>query len=298
MAASRVGQLAPRTSLYYSDDVEGGKNGGFTEIWFNDTVDPDDAIQEIITAIETTYGFELGTSFAEAPFSNTIIMGRDIRPLHDDEAQHYLVTYRLGPVRQKLVEIPSLGEWVFSFSSSLSAGETNIDYSGAFITVGTITDSADPLPTTGPPYTTVPKTGAQVQKMFPSVRVTARMQTITNPFPFSAGVVGKLNSTSITMGGQAFAAKTVMLTGANITTPNDGDYYTVEYSFEYRADPHEWDAVVVAIDPKTGKPYQGIECTTYSDGTIKPIGPVAVEEGSKGYQMYEAVSFDNLFTLV
>jgi hypothetical protein len=297
MAATRLGQIAPRTSLSYSDNVDGGKSGSFAEIWNSTLTDPDDALQEILTASETVYGFTLGSSFAEPPFSSTIIIGREIRPIHDDETSHYVLTFSLGPVSQKLLDVPVAADWVYSFSSQLSQSETNVDADGAFITVGTITNGADPLPSSGPPYTTVPKSGAQVQKMFPSLAISARAQVLVNPLAASRDIIGKTNLDSVTMDGQVFAIGTLMLTGASISTPNEGEYYTVEYSFEYRSDPLDWFAVVVAIDPKTGKPYQGISGTHYNATPPVDKGTISVADGSIGYKIYGASVFAGLFTL-
>ena len=133
--------------------------------------------------------------------------------------------------------------------------------------------------------------------MFPSVRVTASGLMATNPFSSYKDKVGTLNDSVMTMGGQNFAIGTTMLVSANVQTPNEGLTYTVDYEFEYREDPYDWEAVVVAIDPKTGKPYEGITRTKYSDTTYKPSsGSSGVVDGSLGYSLYRATDLQSLFT--
>lgn len=298
MTATIIGQAAPLTSIYYSESIEGGQSGGFSELWESDLTDPDDAMQEILDAA-TGAGRGIGDTFAEAPFSKTVIEGRDIRPISDSDKFRFVLTYSLGPIRKK--KIAATADWVFTFSSSLSTAETNIDAGGRFITVGSITNSADPAPSSGPPYTTVPKTGAQVQKMFPSVKITASGNLDYNPFSDYDDLVGTLNSGTLSLGGVLLADGTTMLTGAQVQTPDEGGRYLVTYEFEYRKSYLDWFAVVVAIDPKTGKPYQGIAGTRYKDktgATVIDKGTISVADGSVGYQIYDKSNLQSLLTVV
>lgn len=292
MAATRIGQGTPLSSFTFSDDLDNGQSGSFIELWHSDAGDIDAAMAEIITAIEGTYGFTLGSSFSTAPYDKTVIVGREIKLAFDnDDIDYYHVIYTLGPRKRKTVA--TTADWVFSFSSSLSAAETNVDKNNAFITVGTIVGT--PLTPAVPTATEVPKTGAQVEKMFPSIRITASGSVASNPFPSYKGLVGKLNSVAMTVDGQSLAIGTTMLVSADVQTPNDGTNYVVNYVFEYRENKYDWEAVVVAIDPKTGKPYEGIDGTTYSDGTIR--GGSTIAEGSKGYAIYSSGNLGALITV-
>jgi hypothetical protein len=292
MAATRIGQGTPLSSFTFSDTLDGGQSGSFIELWRSDAGDIDAAMAEIITAVEGTYGFTLGSSFSTAPYDKTVIVGREIKLAFDnDDIDYYHVIYTLGPRTRKTVA--ATADWVFTFSSSLSSAETNIDKNNAFITVGTIVGT--PLAPAVPTATTVPKTGAQVEKMFPSIRISASGSLAANPFSSYKDMVGKLNSVAMTIDGQTLAIGTTMLVAADVQTPNDGTNYVVNYAFEYRPNKYDWEAVVVAIDPKTGKPYEGIDGTTFSDGTTR--GGSTIAEGSKGYAIYDVADIGSLITV-
>ena len=294
MAATYIGQ-SPITAVSYEENLDGGITGTFAEVWQSDAVSPDARLQEIITATEQPpYNHIIGNSFTSDPFQQTVIVGRRIQPMSDDDWLTHKVFYTLGPKVKKTIE--TTADWVYSFSSSLSAGQTNIDKNGDFITVGTITDSGDPAPTT-PPYTTVPQTGANVEKMFPSVRISARGVLLANPFADFQEKIGTLNSSSMTVDGQTLAEGTTMLVNASVQTPDDGGRYVVNYEFEYRKDPLDWYAVVVAIDPKTGKPYQGIAGTEYNAPANTTKGVINVSKGSVGFAMYEDSDLGSLITV-
>ena len=279
MAAYLVGYGYPFTSINFSEDIEGGQSGSKADLWRSDAADIDTRLTEVMAA-----ALPLGTIFSTAPFTKTIITNRAVAMVSDSDDLHFVVTYTFGPRKRRV--ITSSADWRFSFSSSVGGAQTNVDADGNFITVGTITNSADPLPTTGPPYTTVPKTGAQVEKLFPSITITAGGIVTSNPFASYKAKVGTLNSVAMTVDGQTLAIGTTMLTSASVSTPNDGDSYNVDYSFEYREDPLDWFAVVVAIDPKTGKPYAGISGTFYNTAAGDTKGTISVVAGSIGYEMY------------
>jgi hypothetical protein len=148
MAATRIGQGTPLSSFTFSDTLDGGQSGSFIELWRSDAGDIDAAMAEIITAVEGTYGFTLGSSFSTAPYDKTVIVGREIKLAFDnDDIDYYHLIYTLGPRTRKTVA--ATADWVFTFSSSLSSAETNIDKNNAFITVGTIvgTPLAPAVPT-------------------------------------------------------------------------------------------------------------------------------------------------------
>ena len=301
MATERIGRGAPIGAYSYSSNLDAGVSGSFVELWRSDA--PEEAVglgtifartQAILNALETTYFIVIGSTATFEPFEKSVVVGIDIRPIEDDDDYLYAVTISLEGKKRATTE------WVFSFSSSLSTAETNIDINGGLITVGTVVGT--PLVPAVPTATTVPKTIAQVQKMYPSVRITASGNVLANPFLSYHDLIGDLNSTTLTItnptaGGSAVVLPigTTMLVSANVSTPSDGLYYTVDYEFEFRKNPLDWEAVVVAIDPKTGKPYEGIINTTYSDGTVKGAAG-GVVDGSKGYALYEKSNLQALFT--
>lgn len=276
MTAAKVGGPWPAGSTVYNDGFE-GQSGEYSELWSSTLTNFDNALQEVLDA-----ALQLGTSYAVPPFSKTIIKGRTITPADVDETQLFRLSYTLGNRSRK--QVLTAADWTFSFSSSLSSAQTNVDVDDNFITVGTI--AGDPLTPAVPTATAVPKTGAQVEKMFPSIRITATGQLTSNPYSSFQSMVGKLNSVAMTIDGQSMAIGTTMLVGANVSTPNDGDFYNVDYEYEYREDPLDWFAVVVAIDPKTGKPYEGITGTFYNTAGGTTKGTITVLAGSIGYEMY------------
>jgi hypothetical protein len=295
MAATYLGQTVAGAPSF-DEDLDGGVAGSFRAVWKSDAAGPDDRIAEIITASESSpYNITLGATFPNPPFDRSVVTGRRINLVSSDDMNTFEVVYTLGATRKKTIAATS--DWVFTFSSSLSGGQTNIDKNGDFITVGTLTSDEEPTPTSGPPYTAVPKTGAQVEKMFPSVRISARGVLAANPFNSFQDLVGKLNSSAMTVDGQTLAIGTTMLVNANVQSPDDGGRYIVNYEFEYRKDPLDWYAVVVAIDPKTGKPYQGIEGTEYNAPASVTKGTISVPSGSVGYAMYDEANLQGLITV-
>lgn len=286
MAATLLGDGTPLTSFNYRDSYENGKSSSITQLWHSDAATIGDRVGEILAA--TTW--QLGELLTDDAFLGLQVVARDLAIVSDSDDKVFSLQISFGPI----VRTDASVSFNFTFSSSVSAAQTNIDAAGSFITVGTITNSQDPLPAT-PPYTTVPKTGATVEKLFPSVQITASGQSDTNPFSTASQMVGKLNSDAITMGGAVLATGTTMLTGLNISSPDNGETYNIDYTFEYRKDPLDWFAVVVAIDPKTGKPYQGIGGTVFKavSGDITK-GTPGVTEGSLGYRMYESADLGTL----
>jgi hypothetical protein len=286
MAATLLGDGAPLTSFNYRDSFENGKSASISQLWHSSASTIGERVQEILDATE----WQLGEILVDDAFVGLQVVARDVSVVNDSDKNIYSLQVTFGPIVRTDASI----SFNFTFSSSVSAAQTNIDAAGAFITVGTITGSGDPLPAT-PPYTTVPKTGATVEKLFPSVQITASGRSDTNPFSTARDMVGKLNSDAVTMAGSVFAAGTLMLTGLNISSPDNGETFNIDYTFEYRKDPLDWYAVVVAIDPKTGKPYQGIGGTVFKvPGGDVTKGTPGVTDGSLGYRMYDNADIGSL----
>lgn len=294
MTVARIGEVSPLDSLTYSDDSTGGTSVQYQELWSSTVTDPDTAIADILTAIDSA-GYGLGEGGYSPPFEKCVVISREVRQASPDDRHHWHVTIRLGPRVAPVVNVTD--DWVYSYSSSLGSAETNVDSEGTFIVVGTLA-TADPTPTGGP-YTAVPRTGAQVQKYFPSVKISVRGQLKTNPFGNFKDKVGTLNSASMTLGGVSMAIGTTMLVNADVSTNTDSIFFNVVYQFEYRQEPLDWYAVVVAIDPTTGKPFQNIKGTLYKvpEGD-ETKGDIGVVDGSIGYKIYKSTDLQSLITVV
>ena len=132
--------------------------------------------------------------------------------------------------------------------------------------------------------TAVPKTIVEVEKMIPAFTITARKRYATKPNISIA--MNKLNGESLSIGDDSYASFTVMLIDAKIETPDNGETWNADFTFQYRPDPKDWGQTVIAYDPKTGKPYRnitGIEDITYSGSS----GSAGVPEACRRYRIYE-----------
>ena len=274
-------------SVEYNDTFQGGVSGSFKHIYTSTLDDVEAAMAEILVS-----EYPVGSLFDNAPFLSCMILSRSL-VLIGDTKDTYQMTVSVGPTT-----IDPSKPWLFQYNSSLSSAETNIDASNKAITVGTLTNTNKPEGTgpneDEPPYLGVPKTTVVVQKMFPSLRISADGVLNSNPLGVFRSIIGKLNSSNFTMDGYTYPAGTLMLVGANARALDSSGVYSVSYEFEFRPNKYDWECVVVAIDPKTGQPYQGIEGTLFSDNTT--IGDAGtVPFGSVGYKMYNSASFASLF---
>jgi hypothetical protein len=292
MAVTLISEL--RDGLNYFDNLEGAFGGGFSAIYKSDNLDPDDAIQEVIDYLDAGNS-ALGQQFPEAPYDKMIVTSRSITPVSNDDRNHYLVTIQFGPKARKTVA--ATADWVFTFSTSLGTADTNKDAYGSFIEVGTLAGDEGTVDGNGD-YTAVPKTSATVSKRFPSVSIRATGQVENNPFSAYNDKVGTLNTTAMTVDGQTLASGTTMLVSANSSTPNDGEFYLVDYEFEYRPTIQDWLVYITAINPKTGQPWSGISGSQDKTGasTYDPVSATP-DKGCVGFLMYDATDLGSLITV-
>lgn len=122
--------------------------------------------------------------------------------------------------------------------------------------------------------------------MVPTTSVNYMRRESVSPLSKARQYVGKTNSTRIF----GDPARYWLCTGLGGPSDDGGLTYNVTYSFQ-RAEPHAiagfdvvpgWDAIIVFIDPTTGKPP-----ASDRGGPVKPIG-------LKGYVMYLSINFWNL----
>ncbi len=100
----------------------------------------------------------------------------------------------------------------------------------------------------GPPQAMSEEQGAEVEYMEPQLMVRYRRRENQSPGNNARHFVGKVNSTSVFGDPPRFW----MCTRIDGISDDGGQTYNVTYEFQRNRD--TWDAVVVAIDPATGKP--------------------------------------------
>jgi hypothetical protein len=168
---------------------------------------------------------------------------------------------------------------VATYSATLGAVQTTKDHSGAEMFTGTLPPNdkgkSAPKDYSAPPYK-VPIQPALVEKLVPSVVVTASRLETSLPTSALTTMIGKINSDAVTINGTVFGVKTLLLTSVNATTEDKGTTYSVSYEFQYKS---SWDITVVGIDPDTGSPWASIDQVT---------------DGTKPYQLYEDVIMNTL----
>jgi hypothetical protein len=290
MAATKISD--PITAQNYSSAIDDGVSGSITQLWHSDAADHEAKITEILTANTLVIGY----SFPTGPRKGAVVNDLTLRLISESDPNVFQLDINYGKARRK--NATTINDWVFNSSSSLSMAQTNIDINDDFITVGTVVGS--PLAPAVPTATTVPKTGASVERMFPSTRITtsARVSSVGySPHNDIFPLVGTINNDSFYVDGFYVGEYHMMLVGADITPEGDGEHYNIDYTFEYRTNILDWYAVVVAIDPKTGKPYEGIAGTRYKTVTTDTIkGTITITDGSIGYRIYKYENFvDSLF---
>jgi hypothetical protein len=291
MAVTKIGQLIDSQS--YSDTLDGRFSGSFTNM-YQSTLTGADAMSDIITYIEGTENIKLGKQISNPPFDKMIVTGRSITPVSGDDKNTFIVAVTFGQKEKKT--IATAADWVFKFSSTLSQTETNQDTYGTYTEVGTLAGS-DATPSGGP-FTAVPQVTATLSKMYPAIRITASGQLDANPWGDYIDKVGTLNSAAMSVDGQTLAIGTTMLVSANVRTPNDGDFYLVDYEFEYREDPNDWYVVATAVNPKTGQPWQNIKEIQYKTAaaTYSPASATGVEKGAVGFMLYGSTDIGSLIS--
>jgi hypothetical protein len=306
MTCERIALEAPIGATTYSESLSGGLSGGYTEVWRCDTGATAMArIDAIKTQAFASYGYRVGNLFVDAPFTGATIIGLAIAPLQDDQ-ELYTLSLQFGPTRQVLIGGDGSGggnQWQFSSQISLASAQTNVDSQGRLIEVGNTDDptAVEPASETDGRYQFVPKTTATVEKQFPVCRFSLSGLLNACPYATFSGLVGKLNSAPLNIRTYSdtgpnitHAALSTMLVGADCSSVDGGSKWSVRYDFEHRPGTYDWFAVVVAINPKTGQPYPGIESTWYDGIGEVPSGGYC-QYGSVGYQIYETADFSVLF---
>ena len=306
-----VTQLTPQVEIsgfQYSDSNDGtqnpsiGPNGVVSLKFLSDNAASSLRISDLLDYLDSN---SKGLGDYYSPFPGTQVHARSIVPVSNSDNTQFVVSFTLGPRRYVV------NGFTYSFDTSVSGAQSNLDKNEALITVGTDTISNDSTPSsaTGGAITKVPKTTVMVDRLVPAstftangtIRVTPPISVGNHPYQIARGLVGKLNDAplSIEEGVLSFAVQTVMLTGLQIQSPtimsDDTLVFNVNYSFEYRpilATANGWWATVVAYDPKTGKPYRNIE-------TPFPIGPSAssangANRAAVNYELYAAGDFSVL----
>lgn len=239
----------------------------------------------LLECIQSTLvlGTSITASYPSFP-DNAKLISRSIRPLGGSQTGKWSMRLVYGPVKN--TNAAESGA-VVTFGGALSGKTTNIDKNGNLIYVGTLTTS-EPTPTAGP-YTAVPKTIVEVEKQTPAFTITAStLYATTAPDIYS--LMGKLNGASLKIGPKIFDAKTVMMVDAKVTTPDRGLTWQADFTFQYRPDPNDWTQIVVAYDPKTGKPYQNITEVV----AVGATGTAGVIDGAKRYDIYSTADFSPL----
>jgi hypothetical protein len=282
------------SSFSVTDDANNGLSGRQISQWTSNATTFEDKIVEIDAATAAPGGIGLQGSI----FQNSRLVSKRITPAGGGSTDIFNVEFVWGSLSSKgepsppTFESSGSNQWVYSFSTTTSQVQTNRDAAGDEIIVGTL-ESDDKEVDGNDEVTGIPKSKVMVNKVVPSTTVTARGTLTSNPFAGVSDLVGKLNDSTVTVnppgGSVSFAAGTLMLAGLSITSPANGRAWNVSYTFEYRSDPDDWKAVVVATDPKTGKPYRGLPAIPV-DKEATPAAPY----GYVAYEIYEKVSFGAL----
>jgi hypothetical protein len=282
MAATQISNAAEIQNLAYSEDIDAGINATIVFKWASDASTVDARINEIRAASPPLGA--IGTP--GTPFEGSRVLSKKISAASGGTPHVFNVALTFGPPRR----LPG-SAWIYTFSTTSGSAQTNKDVDGDPIFVGTLDNTDDKSGSAT--ITAIPKTKVMVNKIIPSTTVTAAGSRASNPFGSASGIVGKLNSgmVSITASGSSvsFAAGTLMLRGTNISSPNNGSSWNVNYTFEYRSNPDDWKIVVVGIDPETGKPYRNLP-----DAPVTKASAGTPLFGYVEYDMYEKVDFSPL----
>jgi len=135
---------------------------------------------------------------------------------------------------------------------------------------------------------------ALVSKMIPQRILVFRKRELFSPESLAETYVGTVNS-ELWRGG---ATRTWLCTGIDGSSSDGGIHWDNVYSFQYKRD--LWQAVVVFIDPNTGKPPADIiDGPTDTSGVPLAVGdsggPGQTDEyGRKAYAIYEQTDFNAL----
>jgi hypothetical protein len=210
---------------------------------------------------------------AHPNFTDLFVVDSNARPIPDSN-EKWIVSIIYGVPESGSQKVDTSSQ--VSFGSTLASIETTKDNTGAALFTGTL----DPLADGTPPArtaTTAPKQPAVVNKLVPQITVMASRKETSLPITAIKDYTGKINSDIVSIAGNSFAVKTLMMTRVNAVTENDGTSYLVTYEFQFRSD--QWKIDIVGIDPDTGAPWSKIESVT---------------DGIKNVEIYETVAMNGL----
>ena len=255
--------------------AEEGKNS-ITQVYIVTGV-TDAAIDKPMAAIAVSGIPQIGES--HPTYTTLKVISISSEPATEGSTEKWKVTVEYGISEEENVDTGS----TVSFGGTVTTAETtkafDLGGSGLFdkaIEVGTLDRDAQATPRDLP--TTVPKQACLVSKFVPQFVLTATRRETSSPAAAAIAYVGKLNSASVTIQGQSYAARTLLCTRITGETSDNGDTYTVNYEFQYRpAD--DWKVECVAIDPESGAPYQNIK---------------NIASGIVSFHMYDEVAFAGL----
>lgn len=255
--------------------AEEGKNT-ITQVYIVTGV-TDAAIDKPMAAIAVSGIPQIGAS--HPTHTSLKVVSISSEPATDGSTEKWRVTVEYGVSDDENVDTGS----TVSFGGTVTTAETtkafDLGGSGLFdkaIEVGTLDRDAQATPRNLP--TTVPKQTALVSKFIPQFVLTATRRETSSPAAAAIAYVGKLNTASVTIDGQSYAARTLLCTRLTGETSDNGDTYNVQYEFQYRA-AADWQVEVVAIDPESGAPYQNIK--NIASGAVK-------------FHMYDQIAFSGL----
>lgn len=266
----------------YSEDIN--STGNLTRVFILDGVTASNGYEKPQAALTDASVPLLGDPHPDTDLSSLLCVKKTAEPVADSPGKWKITLEYSSDIQTGAQEEDEGG--TVTFTSALSAIQTNLDKDGTEIEVGSL-DPDDKGNDATPDYSgaapfTVPKQPVIVEKLVPQFVCRISRKETSNPALNIRDYTGKLNSSEVTIAGVAFPEKTLLCTNITADTSDGGSNYIVNYEFQYRP-AADWKPRCVAINPKTGAPWPKIEDVT---------------DGIKTPEIYETADFNTLnFTL-